>query len=60
MEFAPLVADPLDTLEPPSLRELDLLRTQIDPTGRTIAGDWILLEHEGHAYRRSLSPAAAR
>ena len=59
MEFTPVVAKDVQTLEPPSEHELDLLRTQIDPTGRTIAGDWILLEREGGALRRALSPAAA-
>jgi len=59
MEFAPIVPKDVETLEPPSEHELDLLRTQIDPTGRTIAGDWILLEREGGALRRAMSPAAA-
>jgi glutaconate CoA-transferase subunit B len=59
MEFAPVVGKDVQTLEPPSEQELDLLRTQIDPTGRTIAGDWILLERDGGALRRALSPATA-
>jgi glutaconate CoA-transferase subunit B len=59
MEFAPVLAPDLQTLEPPSEHELDLLRTQIDPTGRTIAGDWILLERDGDRVRRAMSPAAA-
>jgi glutaconate CoA-transferase subunit B len=50
----------LEALPPPTERELDLLRTQIDPSGRTIAGDWILLERAGDGLRRSASPAAAR
>ncbi len=59
MEFAPVIGRDVQTLEPPSEQELDLLRTQIDPTGRTIAGDWILLERDGGALRRALSPATA-
>jgi len=47
MAFEPLVADPLETLEPPTDHELDILRTQVDPSGRTIAGDWIVLNGDG-------------
>jgi glutaconate CoA-transferase subunit B len=60
MEFEPLIADDIERLEPPTERELDLLRTQIDPMGRTIAGDWILLERDGDAVCRARTPAAAR
>jgi len=59
IEFEPLVAARVETLDPPAENELDLLRTQIDPTGRTIAGDWILLERDGDSVKRALSPAAA-
>jgi glutaconate CoA-transferase subunit B len=44
MEFEPLVSANVETLEPPTEREMDVLRTQVDPSGRTIAGDWIVLE----------------
>jgi glutaconate CoA-transferase subunit B len=44
MEFEPLVASELRVLDPPTDEELEVLRTQVDPTGRTIAGEWIMLE----------------
>jgi len=44
MEFRPVVPDDVALLEPPTERELDVLRTQVDPSGRTIAGDWIVLD----------------
>jgi glutaconate CoA-transferase subunit B len=44
MEFEPVVPSKIETLEPPTERELDALRTQVDPSGRTIAGDWIVLD----------------
>ena len=49
MEFEPVIPARIETLEPPTERELDVLRTQVDPSGRTIAGDWIVLDggHEG-------------
>ncbi len=36
--FEPLVAEDLQVIEPPSLLELWSLRTEIDPTGRALAG----------------------
>ena len=36
MEFEPLVADPLDALEPPTAEELRVLRQEIDPSGAII------------------------
>ena len=41
MEFEPLVSERLETMEPPSEEELTVLRAEIDPTGRTIAGQWM-------------------
>jgi glutaconate CoA-transferase, subunit B len=52
VEFDLLVSDDLAPLEPPAEDELTLLRSEIDPTGRTIAGDWILLEHTSDGWRR--------
>jgi glutaconate CoA-transferase subunit B len=52
MEFTPLVATDLESLEPPTDDELASLRADIDPTGRTISGDWIQLEEAGGTLRR--------
>jgi hypothetical protein len=58
VEFDLLVADDLATLDPPTEEELAVLRAEVDPTGRTIAGDWITLE-DGGLRRTDSSPAAA-
>lgn len=52
MEFEPLVAKDVKPLDPPTDRELEILRTQVDPTGRTIAGEWIALEEVDGKLRR--------
>jgi glutaconate CoA-transferase subunit B len=57
VEFDLLVADDLATLDPPTEEELAVLRSEVDPTGRTIAGEWITLEDGG--LRRTDQPAAA-
>jgi glutaconate CoA-transferase subunit B len=50
MEFEPLLAKELDTLNVPSEDELTALRAEVDPTGRTIRGRWLTVEQEnGHA-----------
>jgi glutaconate CoA-transferase subunit B len=36
MEFEPLVANPLQVLEPPTKEELRILREEIDPSGAVI------------------------
>jgi glutaconate CoA-transferase subunit B len=46
MEFEPLVASPVATMELPTDEALAALRTEIDPSGRTIRGRWIALEEE--------------
>ncbi|MBI4571169.1 MAG: acyl CoA--acetate/3-ketoacid CoA transferase subunit beta [Chloroflexi bacterium] len=48
MEFEPLVANELDTLDVPSEEELTVLRSEVDPTGRTIRGRWLTVEIEGN------------
>jgi glutaconate CoA-transferase subunit B len=53
MEFEPLVAAELGVLDPPTDEELEVLRTQVDPTGRTIAGEWIMLEETDGGLRRA-------
>ena len=58
MEFTPIVADDLGVLDPPTDEELDILRTQADPTGRTIAGEWIMLEETDAGLRRVVTEAA--
>lgn len=46
MEFEPLVAPSLETLELPTEEALAALRAEVDPTGRTIRGRWITVEEE--------------
>ncbi len=58
MEFEPLIAKEIRVLDPPTDRELEILRTQVDPTGRTIAGEWILLEEAGGKLRRAAEAKA--
>ncbi len=58
MEFEPLIAKEMRVLDPPTDRELEILRTQVDPTGRTIAGEWILLEEAGGKLRRAAEAKA--
>jgi len=58
MEFAPIIASDLGVLDPPTDEELDILRTQADPTGRTIAGEWIMLEETDAGLRRVVTEAA--
>ncbi len=51
MSFEPLIADPLETLLPPSAEELAIIRAEIDPSGFTIArGEWITVERDGERY----------
>jgi glutaconate CoA-transferase subunit B len=52
VEFDLLVAPDLGSLDPPTDEELVVLRTEIDPGGRTIAGDWISLEESGGQLQR--------
>lgn len=59
MEFAPLVAADVAPLDPPTEEELAMLRANIDPTGRTISGDWITLEDAGGTLRRAAAEPAA-
>jgi glutaconate CoA-transferase subunit B len=51
MAFEPAVAGTLETLEPPTEEELTVLRSEVDPTGRTIAGGWISLEESPDGLR---------
>ncbi len=49
MEFEPLVASSLETVDIPSEEELAALRAEIDPMGRTVRGRWITVElDDGH------------
>lgn len=52
MEFTPIVPDRVESLPPPSDEELDTLRSDIDPTGRTLGGDWIHLQADGESLQR--------
>jgi glutaconate CoA-transferase subunit B len=45
-EFDLLVASPLETMELPTEEALGVLRSDVDPTGRTIRGRWITVEEE--------------
>lgn len=51
MEFEPLIAPSLETIEVPSEEELAALRAEVDPTGRTISGRWITVEEEEGRFR---------
>lgn len=53
MEFEPLIADELGVLEPPTQEELTILRAEIDPTGRTIAGQWMTYDPAARTVQRS-------
>jgi glutaconate CoA-transferase subunit B len=45
MEFEPLIADKLDTMQVPSEEELNTIRAEIDPGGfSTSRGDWITID----------------
>ena len=46
MEFEPLIAPSLEAIDVPSEEELTALRTEVDPTGRTIRGRWLTVEEE--------------
>jgi glutaconate CoA-transferase subunit B len=59
MEFTPLIADDLASLEPPTDDELAMLRANIDPGGRTIGGEWIALEETAAGLRRIATDAVA-
>ncbi len=47
MEFEPLVAPTLESIDVPSEEELSVLRAEVDPTGRTVKGRWITVELDG-------------
>ena len=49
MAFTPLIAPQLESLPLPTDEELTVLRTEIDPGGRTIAGDWITPDEPAQA-----------
>ena len=59
MEFKPLIAPELEPLDPPTEDELAMLRANIDPTGRTIGGEWITLEERGGTLHRVAAEPAA-
>jgi len=45
MDFEPMIAERLETIEPPTEDELLVMRTQVDPGGRTVgSGEWITVE----------------
>jgi glutaconate CoA-transferase subunit B len=47
MEFEPLVADPVERMEPPSDEQLTIIRSQIDPGGLTVSrGEWYAIDRE--------------
>ncbi len=58
MDFEPAIASNIESIDPPTEEELSVLRTQVDPSGRTIAGDWVQLEEEGGKLRRVREEAA--
>ncbi len=50
MEFEPLIAHGLESIDIPSEEELAALRAEVDPTGRTVRGRWLTVELDnGHA-----------
>lgn len=51
MEFEPLIASSLETVDLPTDEELNVLRAEVDPGGRTIAGRWITVALEGDTAR---------
>ena len=51
MEFEPLIAPSLETIEPPAEEELAALRAEVDPSGRTIRGRWITVEEQDGHFR---------
>ncbi len=51
MEFEPLIAPDLQSMDVPSEEELAALRSEVDPTGRTIRGRWITVEEENGRVR---------
>lgn len=53
MEFEPLVNSDLGVLEPPTQEELTVLRAEIDPTGRTIAGQWMTYDPAARTVQRA-------
>jgi glutaconate CoA-transferase subunit B len=53
VDFDLLVGDELESLVPPTEEELTALRSEVDPTGRTIAGDWIMVEETAEGWRRN-------
>ncbi len=60
MDFAPVIADEIASLDPPTEEELTVLRTDVDPTGRTISGAWITIEEvAGGGFRRAGAEVAA-
>jgi hypothetical protein len=45
MEFEPLIADKLGTMQVPSEEELNTIRAEIDPGGfSTSRGEWITID----------------
>ena len=56
MEFEPLVADEVATIEPPTEEELTVLRAEVDPTGRTIRGEWMTLDKDTLQVARTGQP----
>ncbi|HEU4759035.1 MAG TPA: CoA-transferase [Dehalococcoidia bacterium] len=59
MEFEPLLAAELGRLEPPTEEELAVLRAEVDPTGRTIAGQWLTFDRETLQVSRAGAAAEA-
>jgi hypothetical protein len=54
-----LIASDLATLDPPTDDELTALRSEVDPTGRTIAGEWITLEESDGGLKRVREAASS-
>jgi len=51
MEFEPLIAPSLETIDLPTEDELAALRADVDPGGRTIRGRWLTVEEDGDQFR---------
>ncbi len=58
MEFEPLLAPSVETIDLPSEEELAAMRAEVDPTGRTIRGRWITVEEEDGRFHLSEQEAA--
>lgn len=55
MKFEPLIADEIDEMTLPTEEELTVLRAEIDPLGRTIAGEWMTFDPQSKQVERAVT-----